>query len=90
MCRGHPVEGYYDTHWIKGLWPTQAKVEGIILKTAWRWGSDSCVVNDPLGEKGHTPLYVGLPYAWGSVDGDQMYSPLSWEGSLNGDSDGYK
>jgi len=43
-------------------------------KAAWDWCRDSCVINDPLGEPGHTPLYVGLPSAWGSVDGDLMFS----------------
>jgi len=33
-------------------------------------------VNDTLGEPGHTPLYVGLPSAWGSVDGDLMFFPI--------------
>ena len=40
------------------------------------WGRDSSVVNDPLGEPGHTPLYVGLPSAWGSVGGDLMFFPI--------------
>ena len=61
-----------------------------MLKVAWHWGSDSSVVNDPLGEPGRTPLYVGLPSAWGTVDDDRMFSQFSWEGSLTGDSDGYK
>jgi len=38
-------------------------------KAAWHWGRDSSVVNDPLGEPDRTPLYVGLPSAWGFVDG---------------------
>jgi len=38
------------------------------LKAAWNWGSDSSVLNGPLGEPHRTPLYVGLPSAWGSVD----------------------
>ena len=50
-------------------------------------GSNSCVVNDPLGEPVHTPLYVGLPSAWGSVDGDRIFSPFQWKGPLT---DGYK
>jgi len=58
-----------------GLWSTQAKVEGIVLRAAWQWGSDSSVVNDLLGEPGRTPLYVGLLSAWGSVDGDLMFIP---------------
>ena len=58
---GHPVEGYYDAHWLTELWSTQAKVEGIVPKAAWHWDSNSNVVNDPLGEPGRTPLYVALP-----------------------------
>jgi len=27
----------------------------------------------PLGEPGRTPLYVGLPSAWDSVDGDLVF-----------------
>jgi len=57
-----------------GLWSTQAKVESIVLKAAWHWGSDSSVVNDPLGEPVHNPLHVGLLSAWGSVDGDCIFS----------------
>jgi hypothetical protein len=80
----YPDEGSYGTRWLTGLWSTETKVEGIVLKAAWHWGSDN-VVNDPLGEPGRTSLYEGLPSAWGSVDGDRMFSPFSWE-----DSDGYK
>ena len=87
---GYPCEGYYDKGWLTGLWSTQAKVEGIMLKAAWHWGIDCSVLNDPLGEPGHTPFYVGLPSAWGSMGSDQMFSPFAWEGSLTGDSDGYK
>jgi len=74
-CGGHTLMGgCHNTCWLKWLWFTQAKVEGTVLKAAWHWGSDSCVVNDPLGEPGRTPLYVDLPFAWGSVDGDLMFS----------------
>jgi len=38
--RGYPVESHYDTCWLLGLWSTQAKVEGIMLKAVWHWGSD--------------------------------------------------
>ena len=65
MWRGYPIVGY-DTCWQMGLWSTQAKVEGTMLKAAWQLGSDS-VVNDPLGEPGCTSLYVGLPTLWGFV-----------------------
>ena len=58
---------------LTGLWSTQARVEGM-LKAAWHWGSDGTAVNDPLGKPGRTTLYVGLPSAWGSVDGDCMIS----------------
>ena len=77
MWRVYADDGCYDTCWLTGLWSTQAKLEGIVPRTAWHWGSDSGVVNDPLGEPGHTPLYVGLPYAGGvSVDGDLMFFPI--------------
>jgi hypothetical protein len=78
---GHRVKGYYDKHWLTGLWCTQAKVEGIMLKAAWHWGRNSSVINDPLGEPGCTPLYISLPSTWGSVDGDRMFSP-SFMGQL--------
>jgi hypothetical protein len=68
--------GVATTCWLTGLWSTQAKVEGIVLSAAWHWGRDSSVINDPLGEPGHTPLYVALPSAWGSVDGDHMFFPI--------------
>jgi len=51
-------------------------VEGIVPRAAWQWGRDSCDINDPLGEPGHTPLYVGLLSAWGSMDGDLMFFPI--------------
>ena len=56
-------QGCYDTRWLTGLWSTQAKVEGIMLKAAWHWGSDSSVINDPFVEPGRTVLYVVLPSA---------------------------
>jgi len=60
-----------------GIWSTQAKVEDIVLKTAWHWGSDGNVVNDSLwGTRPH-PKYVGLPSAWGLVEGDCRFSPSS-------------
>jgi hypothetical protein len=74
------------THWLMGLWSTKAKVEGIMLKAAWHWGSDSSVVNDPLGEPGCSPLYVGLLSTWDSMDGDLMFFPILDEGSFLGDS----
>jgi len=71
------------TCWLSVLWSTQAKVEGIVLKAAWHLGSDCSVVNDPLGESGRTQLYVGLPSAWGSVDGN-CFPRISWECSCLG------
>jgi hypothetical protein len=78
------------TCWITGLWSTQAKVDGVVPKAAWHWDRDCIVVNDPLVEPGSTILYVGLPFMWGSVDGDQMFSPFFLGGLLTGDSDRYK
>jgi hypothetical protein len=63
------------TRWLTGLWSNQAMVEGIVLKAAWHWGSVSSVINDPLGEPGQTPLYLGLPPAWGTMDGERKFSP---------------
>jgi len=77
------VEGYPDDkRWLAGFWSTQVKVEGIGLKAAWHWGRDCNIVNNPLGEPGRTPLYVGLPYAWSPVEGDRMFS-LFFVGGLH-------
>ena len=77
MWRVYPDGGYYNTHWLTGLRSTQAKVEeGIVPNTAWHWGRDDSVTNDPPGEPGCTPLYVGLPSAWGSMDGELMFFPI--------------
>jgi len=65
-------------------------VEGIILKAAWHWGSDSSVVNDHLAEPGCTTLYVSLLSAWDSMDSDRMFSPHFKGGLLSGDSYRYK
>ena len=72
------------------LWSTQAKVVGIVLKAAWHWGRDCSVKNDALVEPGFTLMYVGLLSMWGSVDGDQIFSPFFVGGLLIGDSDRYK
>ena len=64
------------TRWLTGLWPTLAKVEGIVLKAAWHWGRDCIVLNDPLEEPGRTSLFVGFPSTWDSVDGDQIIFPV--------------
>ena len=90
MWRAHPDEGCDNTCWLTGLWSTQAKVEGIVLKVAWHWGRDCSVINDPLGEPGCNPLYVGLPSTWGSVDGDLMFFPFYVGGLLIGDFHRYK
>jgi len=76
LWRLYTDRGCYNTRWLTGLWSTQAKVEGIVLKAAWYWGRDNSVINDNLGEPGRTPLYVGLPSEWGSVDGDHMFFPI--------------
>ena len=72
MWRVYRVEGCYGTLWLTGLCSTQAKVEGIVPRAAWHWVRDSSV-DDPLGEPGRTPLYVGLPFACGSVDGELIF-----------------
>jgi len=72
----YPDGGCYDTHRLTGLWSTQARVEGIVLRAAWHWGRDSSAINGPLGETGRTPLYVGLLSPWGSVDTDLIFFPI--------------
>jgi len=77
-------EGYYDTRWLTVLWFTRAKVEGIVLKSAWHWNSECSVVNDPLGEPGRTPLYVGLRPCGAPWTVTLYFPRFSWEGSLIG------
>jgi hypothetical protein len=43
------------TCWLMGFCSTQAKVEGIVPRSAWRWGRDNSVVNDSLWGQGCTP-----------------------------------
>ena len=50
----------------------------------------TAVSTDSFGEPGSTLLYAGLMSTWGSMKGDLMFFPFSWEGSLSNDSDGYK
>jgi len=71
-----------------GLWSTQTKVEGIMLRAAWHWGRDSSVIKDPVEEPGRTPLCVGLLSTWGSVDGYLMFFPLCRRATF-GDSGGH-
>jgi hypothetical protein len=66
-------------------------------------GYNSSVINDPLGELGHTPFYAGLPSDCGSADGDRRwvletkllsvlgnYARGTWrDGSFSGNSDSY-
>ena len=61
---------------------TQVKVEVTMLKAAWHWGRDCSVVNNPVGEPGHTQLYVGLLSPWGSMDGEQMFCPFGGKAPL--------
>jgi hypothetical protein len=85
MWRVYPVEGCHYTHRLTGFWSTQAKVEGM-SKAAWHWGSDSSVINDPLGEQGRTPLYVGLLSTWGLMDSDLTFFSILEEGFFFEDS----
>jgi hypothetical protein len=84
LWRAYPEEGCYNTGWLMGLWSTQAKVEGTVLKAAWHWGIESSVVNDPLGEPGHTSLFVGLPSTLGLWTVTKYFSQFLREGSLLG------
>jgi len=89
LRRVYPDESCYDTL-ANGALVYPSQVELITLKAAWLWSRDCSVVNDPLGDPGHTQLYVGLPSMWGSVDSDQTFSPFSMGGLLIRYSDRYK
>jgi hypothetical protein len=80
MCA---VEGHYVASWLTGLWSTQAKVQGNVPKVALSLGSNSSIVNGPTGEPDPTPVYVGLPTAWGSADGANMSSLCLVEELIN-------
>jgi hypothetical protein len=87
-CGGYTLLRVTATHWLMGLWSTQARVEGIVLKVTWQWGSDSSVVNDPLAESGRTPLAFrprGAPWTV-----TVCFPPISWRDSLTGVSERYK
>jgi hypothetical protein len=68
-CGGYTLLRVAMICWLMGLWSTQAKVEGIMLRAAWHWGRDGSIVNDPPGES-------GLLSAWGSRDSDLMFFPI--------------
>ena len=84
-CGGYTLFGVAMTRWLMSLWSTQDKLEGIVPRAAWHWGRDSSVINDPLEEPGCTLLYVGLPSAWGSMEGDLMFSPFCSKAPFLGD-----
>jgi hypothetical protein len=48
----------------------QCKDGGIMTRTAWHWGGDDSVMNDPLRALGKTLLYLCLPPILGSASGD--------------------
>ena len=77
-CGGDTLLRVITTRWLTGLSSGQAKMEGVVLKAAWHWGSDSSVVNDPL------------PSAWSSADGDRIFSSNSWKDFLTGEYERYK
>jgi hypothetical protein len=76
VWRFYPFGSCYNTRWLTGLWSTHEKMEGVMPMTAWQWGRDSSVVNHPLREQDRTPLRVGIPSAWVSMDGVLCFSPF--------------
>jgi hypothetical protein len=58
-----------------GLWSTEAKEWGIVLRAAWHWGGDSSVINDPFRDQ----AYQRFPPIWGSAGGDFCSSVLMEE-----------
>jgi hypothetical protein len=65
--------------WQIGLWSTEAKMWGIVLKTGWHWGGDSSVANDPFGALGSTPSHTCFPPAWCSAGGDCLIPQFLWD-----------
>jgi len=59
---------------LTGLWYSQAKVEGTVLKATRNWDSNSSVVNGPHVEPGRTPFYVHC--MWVGFRGRRPYFPL--------------
>jgi hypothetical protein len=66
------------SRWLIGLWSTQAKVEGVLLKAAYHWGSNSSVISNHLREPGHTPFRpCRVPWAM-----TRRFCPVSWDSFL--------
>jgi hypothetical protein len=65
-----PLVTTYITYCALG--PTRIPYYKIFfLTTISRLGvHDSSAINDPLGAPGKTPLYLSLPFAWGTAGGD--------------------
>ena len=87
MWRAYPDEGCYDKLDSAAL-VYQSQGGRYRAQGCMTLGSDSSIVNDPLGEPGRTPMYVGLLSTWSSEDVEQVFCLFSWEGSLIGDCDG--
>jgi len=68
--------GCYDTCWLTGLWSTQTKVEGIVPRAPWHWVEIAVLLTIPLGKQAALPLYVGLPSAWDSLNGELIFFPI--------------
>jgi hypothetical protein len=72
-CGGHTLMRVAMTCWLMGLWSTQAKVEGVVLKAAWHWGRDCSVVNgSPSGTRPYPnvcrpSIHMGLHRRWPNI-----------------------
>jgi len=51
VWRVYPDEGYEHPCWLMGLWSTQTKLEGIVLKAAWHWVVIAVSETIPLGNQ---------------------------------------
>ena len=74
-----------------------------MLKAAWHWGSNTSIVNDPLGEPGPTPIVCGPCVRVGvrgrrkkvdcgneaSLSSGTLRGEPGYEGSFIGNSDSY-
>jgi hypothetical protein len=74
--QGTPCRRLLNAHWLSGLWSINPRWKVSCRRLPGSGGTNSSIVHDPLVEPGCTPLYVGLPCTWRSVNSDHICSPF--------------
>ena len=90
MWWGYPIEGYYDTCWLTGLWSNQAEVEGIVPKATWHWVVTAMSKTIPLGNQAAPHCMKAFRPRGALWTVTLCFPTISWENSLTGDSESYK